>query len=169
MVLLPHDSLATARLRSVGASSITGVLPSITRLCYLRFQLFDPRQRQIRKLLTNNTRRKTCSGGAVSTSGFCPRGGEHSSHLSARISGLVRSRANLLQRSVTLDPPVVLSACPWTSAGIGCILGQLISLTLVENMSMNRKQHLFFPDRKLGGLLPFAVYTFECPLGTDEI
>lgn len=43
---------------------------------------------------------------------------EHSSHLSARISGLVTSRANLLQRSVTLHSPAVP-----VPLALGCLVG----------------------------------------------
>lgn len=49
------------------------------------------------------------------------------------------------------------------SDSIGSILGPLISLTMLENMSMKRSS-IFASDRQLGELLPFAVYTFLCPL-----
>lgn len=107
-------------------SATSRLLPSINLLCYLRFQLFDPKQRIDGKYESSSPLMpalRLSGGRAVSTSGFLPTRREHSSHLSARISGLVTSRANLLQRSVTLNPPVVLSACPWMSAGIGSILG----------------------------------------------
>lgn len=144
-------------------------LSFINLLCYLHFQLFDPEQRIDSKYEGNSPSMPAqwLLWKSRVNQWLLPTRREHSSHLSARISGLVTSRANLLQRSVTLNPPVVLSACPWMSAGIGSLLGPLISLTMVENMSMNGSG-ISSTGRQLRELLPFTVF-MPFYFGMDKI
>lgn len=91
------------------------LLSSVDMLHYLQFQLFDPEQRidgKYEKKLAVNVCTIVHGEKRPINQWLLPTGREHSSHLSMGISGLVTSKANLLQRSVTLNPPVVLSTCP---------------------------------------------------------
>lgn len=112
--------------------------PFVDMLRYLRIQLFDSAQRingKIWKQCAVNVRIIAHGGRRPINQWVLPTRREHSSHLSSGISGLVTSRANLLQRSVALNPPVVLSTCPWMSAGTGRILGRPIDATTAVTAS----------------------------------
>lgn len=145
------------------------LLSSIDMLCYLQFQLFDPRAKdrcQIWKKLAVKVCTIVDGEKRPINQWLLPTRREHSSHLSAGISGLVTSRANLLQRSVTLNPPVVLSTCPWMSAGIGRMLGRPIGVTMAEDIPVNG-DGVSGPGRQPWELLPFTVDTDLNPSTTE--
>lgn len=155
----PCSPLWMSLVRSILKCHIKGpLLSSIDMLRYLQFQLFNPAQRidgKYEKKLAVNVCTIVHGEKHPINQWLLPTRREHSSHLSAGISGLVTSRANLLQRSVTLNPPVVLSTCPWMSAGIGRMLGWPIGVTMAENIVHERWRRL--PSRQTA-LRTFALY-----------
>lgn len=77
--------------------------PLLSPFSSLPSNFFDPERQLDSNCLWLNAH--AGSSGRGINRWLLPKRRRHSSHLSARISGLVTSRANLLQRSVTLNSP----------------------------------------------------------------